>query len=136
MPLVTEHAFQDVPDTAYVTPEEIAGAQGSALALSVPSDTDAAALVPYFGKVALIGIEFPGFADGRGFSIAQRLRALGYTGELRARGHIIADQYPHALACGFDAVEIDDAMADRQPFAQWQAATRKVLPPYRKKKAV
>jgi len=83
----------------------------------------------------LISIDFPSFADGRGFSIAQRLRRLGFDGELRARGHVIADQYPHALACGFNTVEIDDTMAERQPYEQWQAATKKVLPPYRLKAA-
>jgi phosphoadenosine phosphosulfate reductase len=31
---------------------------------------------------------FPGFADGRGFTIAHRLRLMGYTGRLRAHGHV------------------------------------------------
>ena len=51
------------------------------------------------------------------------------------RGHVVADQYAHALACGFDGVEIDDALAARQPFEQWQAAASKVLPPYRAKRS-
>jgi hypothetical protein len=41
------------------------------------------------GKFAVIAVNFPKFADGRGYSIAYNLRArLGYTGELRAIGFI------------------------------------------------
>ncbi|MEP0247052.1 MAG: DUF934 domain-containing protein, partial [Roseobacter sp.] len=59
-------------------------------------------------------------ADGRGFTIARALRLRGYTGRLRARGHVLADQYAMARRCGFDEVEIDSALAERQPESQWQ----------------
>lgn len=68
----------------------------------------------------LVRIAFPGFADGRGFTLARRLRALGYTGRLRAKGPLIADQYAMARRVGFDEVEIPDEMAERQPATQWQ----------------
>ena len=77
-------------------------------------------------SAALIAIRFPTSADGRGLSIAKRLRALGYSGRLRATGHVLADQYPLALRCGFDEVEIDDALAARQPEEQWQDALARV----------
>ena len=73
-------------------------------------------------RLALIAIAFTGFADGRGFSLARLLRRAGFTGELRASGRLIADQYAHALGCGFDTVEIPDDIAARQDVAQWQAA--------------
>lgn len=63
----------------------------------------------------------PSFSDGRGFTIGRRLRMLGYTGELRAVGPVIADQYPMARRVGFDAVEIPDEIAARQPESQWTA---------------
>jgi len=66
--------------------------------------------------LTLIRVHVPAFSDGRGFTIGRRLRMLGYTGELRAVGPIIADQYPMARRVGFDAV---DEMAARQPEAQW-----------------
>lgn len=69
--------------------------------------------------LTLIRVHVPAFSDGRGFTIGRRLRMLGYTGELRAVGPIIADQYPMARRVGFDAVEIPDEMAARQPEAQW-----------------
>ena len=62
---------------------------------------------------------FPSFSDGRAFTIARRLRALGYTGTLRANGPVIADQYAMARRSGFDQVEIPDDLAARQPEAQW-----------------
>lgn len=84
-------------------------------------DTDVRTLKPRFPRLGLIAVRFPSFADGRGFSLAQRLRALGYQGRLRATGPVIADQFTHLLACGFDEVAVDPAVAARQPAAQWMA---------------
>lgn len=66
-----------------------------------------------------ISIEFPTSSDGRGFTLARLLRLRGFQGRLRAYGHIIADQYAMARRAGFDEVEIDDAIALRQPEDQW-----------------
>src|SRR5665647_85362 len=45
------------------------------------------------GKLPVIAIDFPKFADGRGYSIAYILRErLGYKGELRAIGDVLRDQ--------------------------------------------
>lgn len=71
--------------------------------------------------VAMIRVAFPAFSDGRGFTIAGKLRAMGYAGRLRAVGHVLADQYAMARRAGFDEVEIDDNLAARQPEAQWLA---------------
>ncbi|MFT6073772.1 MAG: hypothetical protein ACJAZ1_000681 [Yoonia sp.] len=68
----------------------------------------------------MIRIDFPSFADGRGFTLAAMLRRAGYKGRLRAKGHVLADQYAMARRSGFDEVEIDDALAARQPADQWQ----------------
>lgn len=135
MPLVTKTGFAALPDPAVITPDELGDASGDALAVAVPNDTDPVTLVPSFNRVERIVIAFPSSADGRGFSLAQRLRRLGFTGTLHASGHVIADQYPHALACGFDAVEINDELAARQPYEQWAAAAANVPPPYRAKRA-
>jgi len=67
----------------------------------------------------LIRVDFPSFADGRGFTIARRLRLMGFAGRLRARGHVIADQYAMARRAGFDEVEISEELAERQPASQW-----------------
>lgn len=92
--------------------------------LEVASDADPAALRERLSDAALIAVDFPSFADGRGFTIAQRLRLMGYTGRLRARGHVIADQYAMTRRAGFDEVEISDDLAARQPEDQWRARAR------------
>ncbi|WP_372884738.1 DUF934 domain-containing protein [Shimia sp.] len=93
---------------------------GSAAALDVASDMDPAELIRQLAGVEMIRIDFPSFANGRGFTIARQLRLAGYAGRLRARGHVISDQYAMARRCGFDEVEISDELAARQPEAEWQ----------------
>lgn len=88
-------------------------------AIDLPSDADPADLADRLEGLAMIRVDFPGFADGRGFTIARTLRLMGYRGRLRARGHVIADQYTMARRCGFDEVEISDDLAARQPEDQW-----------------
>lgn len=90
----------------------------SASALDLASDTDPAAL-EIAPQVEMVRIDFPSFSDGRGFTLARLLRLRGYRGRLRAKGHVIADQYAMARRAGFDEVEISDELAARQPEADW-----------------
>lgn len=87
--------------------------------IDVASDTAPEALAG-LNDAAMIRIDFPSSADGRGFTLAAMLRRAGYKGRLRAKGHVLADQYAMARRSGFDEVEIDDALAARQPEDQWQ----------------
>ena len=89
-------------------------------AVDVPSDADPEA-VKALAAAEAVRIAFPSFADGRGFTLAAILRRAGFTGRLRAAGHVLADQYAMARRAGFDEVEIDEALAARQPEAQWRA---------------
>ncbi len=92
---------------------------GETLAVDVPSDADLSPLQDRLDCIDLIRIDFPSFADGRGFTLARNLRLMGFRGRLRAKGHVIADQYAMARRSGFDEVEIDDELAERQPEDQW-----------------
>jgi len=93
------------------------------LGVQIKADCDLEEISRYFSKISLIVIEFTSFADGRGFSIARRLRdSFGYRGEIWAGGHLFADQYPLAVQCGIDAVVIDESLLQRQPLAHWQEA--------------
>lgn len=83
-----------------------------------PGD-DVADLEDRLDALPLIRIAFPSFSDGRGFSLARRLRLMGYRGRLRATGDLIADQYAMARRSGFDEVEITPERAERQPEDQW-----------------
>ena len=88
-------------------------------ALDLAQDVTPDDLPADFNGVDLIRVAFPSSADGRGFTLARHLRARGYAGRLRAKGHVLADQYAMARRCGFDEVEISDDLAARQPADQW-----------------
>ena len=105
-----------------VIDEAIAARRNARMGLLVANDAPVAAISAYFGAVDLVAVAFPAFSDGRGLSLARRLRRAGFTGTLRASGPLIADQFAEALACGFDEVSLPDAMAARQPIAQWMKA--------------
>jgi uncharacterized protein (DUF934 family) len=73
-----------------------------------PAD-DPAAVAPCLADVARVEVNFPKFADGRGFSIARLLRErYGYRGELRAVGQVGLDLLYSMEQCGFDAFELRD----------------------------
>lgn len=117
--IVTDAGFAPEDWTQPVVPLAEA-VDGNATAVDLASTDDPEALVPHLDRLALIRVTFGSFSDGRGFTLARRLRRLGFTGRLRARGHVIADQYAMARRSGFDEVEIADDLAARQPEAQWQ----------------
>jgi len=115
--LVTDDGFRaDDVKTGFVMLGEAAN---DVAFLDVPSDTAPKSLEGFCKTAAVIRVDFPSFADGRGFTIARQLRRMGFTGRLRARGQLISDQYAMARRCGFDEVEIGDDLAARQPEADW-----------------
>ena len=116
--LVTDTGFAPGDAVPSVALADLTGAE---TAVEIGPADDAAALAPHLPRLRLIRVRFPAFNDGRGFTHARRLRAMGYAGELRASGHVLADQYAMARRSGFDAVEISAALAARQPEPQWQA---------------
>lgn len=87
-------------------------------ALDVAPDADPAQ-IPLSPSLKMIRVDFPSSGDGRGFTIARQLRLRGFTGRLRARGHVISDQYAMTRRAGFDEVEISADLAARQPEAEW-----------------
>lgn len=89
--------------------------------VDLAADTDLALLARQVKCFTAIRIAFASFADGRGFTLAARLRRMGFAGRLRAKGHVIADQYAMARRAGFDEVEIDESLAARQPEDHWLA---------------
>jgi len=66
-----------------------------------------------------IDLHFPRFTDGRAFTQAFLLRRrLGFKGEIRATGDVLADQLPQMLRSGFTVAVLradqDLAVAQRQ----------------------
>lgn len=98
----------------------LAGNEGTSVRLS--PEVDLETLSPRLSGLTMIEVEFPSFADGRGFSIARQLRRLGFEGDLVAAGPLIPDQYVYALQCGFDAVKVDPLCYARQSEAEWREA--------------
>jgi uncharacterized protein (DUF934 family) len=119
--IVTDTGF--APDDwtrGFASPEQFgANDDGTLPALDLPPDTDLSRLGALIGRPAMIRIALANFADGRGFTLARNLRRMGYAGRLRAVGHVLADQYAMARRSGFDEVEIDAALAERQPEEHW-----------------
>ena len=88
----------------------------------------------------VIAVDFPKFADGRGYSIAYNLRArLGFTGELRAIGDVLRDQMFYMQRVGFNAFatredrDIREALKGLFDFSEsYQAAWDQKLPLFRR----
>ena len=93
-------------------------------------------------RFAVVGVNFPGFMDGRAFSTARLLRErFGFTGELRAVGNFIRDQLCYLRRCGVNAfafanpeINLDEAvksLSDLQEY--YQAAADQPLPLFRRR---
>lgn len=91
---------------------------GTIAGVRLAPDDDALALGPWLDRLQLVTIEFPTFADGRGYSQARRLRSrLGFAGEIRAVGDVRPDQVPFMMRAGIDAFDFasppDDELLHR-----------------------
>lgn len=72
-----------------------------------PSD-DVANIAADLQHFQLIEIDFPAFADGRGFSQARLLRSrYHYSGELRAVGKFLRDQLFYLRRVGFNSFALE-----------------------------
>lgn len=121
----------------------VAGRSRDELGVWLAPDSEPADLVADFDRIALIGVDFPRFADGRGYSIARLLRERhGWTGELRALGDVLRDQLLYLSRCGFDAFavradkDIHDALHAFGEFSQrYQGAVDNPAPLFRRRDA-
>ncbi|MGH8493481.1 MAG: DUF934 domain-containing protein [Moraxellaceae bacterium] len=88
-------------------------------------DEFAESIITDLDQLELIAIEFPAFADGRGYSTAHLLRGrLGFKGELRAVGDVFKDTLFYQQRCGFNAFAVkegkslEDALLALSTFSQ------------------
>jgi uncharacterized protein (DUF934 family) len=114
--IVTDTGFTPAPAREIVALADLT----DQTAVDLSNTDNPQALVGRLDQLTLIRVVFPAFNDGRAFTIARRLRELGYTGELLALGPVIADQYAMLRRVGFDGAEIPAELAQRQPADQWQ----------------
>ena len=125
---------------AELLPKAEAGVVGVWLA----GDADPAELAADLSKLQLVAVDFPKFADGRGYSIATLLRTRhGYGGELRAIGDVLRDQFFFMLRCGFDVLQpregkyttlqLEAALASLKDFSEpYQGAVDRPQPLFRR----
>ena len=135
-----------VPNGKIIVPLKVWLAQRDApqarreLGVWLASDERAENLKNDIEKFSVIAVDFPKFADGRGYSIAHHLRTrLGYTGELRAIGDVLRDQMFYMQRVGFDAFaaradkDIHEALKGLSDFSlTYQASSDEKLPMFRR----
>jgi uncharacterized protein (DUF934 family) len=120
-PEQAEGPWADAP--AIVSVEEYAAAsaqkRNQPVGVRLQPDQNPAVLKPWLADLPLVAVTFPIFRDGRAFTQARALREyLGFSGIIRAEGHILPDQYGFLLRCGVTSV----ALPDDADVGVWEAA--------------
>lgn len=116
-------------------------AHAHAKGVQLAPDEFAEAIAPDAGKLDLIAVEFPAFADGRGYSTAYTLRSRhGYKGELRAVGDVFKDTLFYQQRSGFNAFavraekNIEDALLGLKTFSNpYQGNAENPAPLFRRR---
>ena len=107
------------------------------------SHEDVEAIAGDLEHFAVIGVNFPKFTDGRGYSTARLLRdRYAYRGEIRAIGDVLQDQLFYMKRCGFDAFalredkDIEAALSGLNVLSEtYQAAVDQPQPLFRRRAA-
>jgi uncharacterized protein (DUF934 family) len=107
------------------------------------SNEGAETLAADLEHLPVIGVNFPKFTDGRGYSTARLLRErYAFAGEIRAIGDVLQDQLFFMKRCGFDAFalredkNIDAALSSLNDFSEsYQAAVDQPHPLFRRRTA-
>ncbi|AMO68491.1 hypothetical protein DOK_10462 [gamma proteobacterium BDW918] len=110
------------------------------IAVFLASDQSPKLLGTDVQSFTLIAVDFPKFADGRGFSYGRELREQhGFTGELRAIGDFMRDQLYFLKRCGFNSFalqsdDLDEALASFNDFSDaYQPSIDQALPIFRRR---
>lgn len=134
-----------LPLSYWLTARDVlAGARPKAeLGIWLAAGDDPQTIVAEFDAIELIGVDFPVFRDGRGYSSARLLRErYGWRGEIRAIGDVLRDQLLYMSRCGFDAFavredkDIHDALRAFEEFSLfYQGAVDDPRPLFRHREA-
>jgi uncharacterized protein (DUF934 family) len=85
-------------------------ARGERLGVVLQPADNVELLAPDISRLELIGAQFSGPSEGRGYSQARVLREQWkFKGELRATGFVRRDQLFFMARCGFNSFEMADA---------------------------
>jgi len=89
--------------TRFIKDRDTLLARNAPIGVRLKPDETPEGLGPDLARLSVVVLEFPKFADGRGFSWARMLRTrLGYTGEVRAVGDFLYDQIAYLVRVGCD----------------------------------
>ena len=84
-------------------------ARGGRLGVVLQPADRVESLAPDISRLQLIGAQFSGPGEGRGYSQARLLREQWkFKGELRATGYVRRDQLFFMARCGFNSFELSD----------------------------
>jgi uncharacterized protein (DUF934 family) len=139
-PFTDAQAHQIVPLSQLASALE-KGVASNIRAVWISPENDFEPLVPHLLRLEIIGVDFPSFRDGRGYSIATLLRTrYGWAGQLRAIGDVLRDQLNYMRRCGFDAFairsdkDIHDAMKSFSHYSvRYQGSADNPLPLFRRR---
>jgi uncharacterized protein (DUF934 family) len=105
------------PDWLFAAAPEAISSRTAPLGVAWPNDKPESRLEPHLPQLSLIALEFPLFRDGRAYTQARRLRErYRFTGEIRATGDVLRDQFLFMVRAGFNAFEVRKE-ADAEAFA-------------------
>ena len=132
-----------VPLAAWKARREDLLARHEPFGVWLEADEDPAELADAAALLKVIGVHFPKWGDGRGFSTGTLLRGrYDFRGELRAFGDLGRDHVLHLSRCGFDVIKLgprhdpEKALAAFSEFSvTYQAALDEPLPFFRRRVA-
>jgi uncharacterized protein (DUF934 family) len=130
-----------VPLAVWLAEREALKAAGRRVGVLLQPNDEPSLLAADLAQLEVVAVNFPQFADGRGYSTARLLRERhGYKGELRAVGDIKRDQLFYLARVGFDAFlladgqDVDDALAAFEDFSEgYQASVERPVPLFRRR---
>ena len=101
-------------------------ARGTRVGVLLRPDDDLQALIDCeLHELWLVAIEFPSFAEGRGYSQARLLRSRhDFHGDIRAIGDVSRDRVAFMERCGFNELELSPGQSARdalQAFTEFAA---------------
>lgn len=96
-----------VPLERYLSDTDAFNRRIGRVGVALENTSDPEEITPYLSDIELVALAFPAFTDGRAYSQARQLRdQLGFSGELRATGSVLADQAGFLNQVGFDSFEV------------------------------
>ncbi len=106
--------------------EALRGHNG-ALGIRLQPGQSPAEIADDLSRFGVVVLDFPVFKDGRPFSYARLLRdRYGFTGEIRAAGHVLRDQYQFLHRCGVDALEVSADVDEATAADHWSQALAEI----------